>query len=99
MSSSLTRIITAAAAALLLAASTNLCAQTTESTNKIQVIPAPKQMTPGEGSFALRDARVALADPKSSDDQFAAQDFINDVKTAAGATLSMGRGRRAVLIG
>jgi hypothetical protein len=100
MSSSLTRLITAAAAVLLFATGTSLSAQTTESTNKIQVVPAPKQVTAGAGTFALRDARVALADGKSSEDQFAAQDFINDVKATAGASLSIGRGgRRDILIG
>ena len=96
---SLTRTI-AAAAALLLLAFTGLQAQTTESSAKIQIIPAPKQVATGEGSFALRDARVVLADGKSAEDQFAAQDFINDVKTTSGASLAVGRGgRRDILIG
>src|SRR5436190_4334012 len=97
---SLTRTMAAAAGLLLLAFTTGLHAQTTESSSKIQIIPAPKQVTAGEGSFVLRDARVVLADGKSADDQFAAQDFINDVKTASGASLAIGRGgRRAILIG
>jgi hypothetical protein len=77
-----------------------LGAQTAESSTKIQIIPAPKQVTAGEGSFPLRDARVVLADGKSAEDQFAAQDFISDVKTAAGAPLTIARGgRREILIG
>jgi hypothetical protein len=84
---------------LIIAACAFFCAATPAQTS-LQIIPAPKQVTAGEGSFALRDARVALADSKSADDQFAAQDFINDVKTTAGATLSIGRrGRRDILIG
>ena len=84
---------------LIVAACAFFCATTPAQTSP-QIIPAPKQLTAGEGSFALRDARVALADAKSADDQFAAQDFINDVKTTAGATLSVGRGgRRDILIG
>src|SRR3954466_4113693 len=94
---SLTRTLAAAAALLLLASTAHLRAQTAESSTKIQIIPAPKQVTPGEGSFALRDARLVLADGKSAEDQFAAQDFINDVKATAGGRLTTGR--RAILIG
>jgi len=90
----------AAAALLLLASGTHLRGQTATSSNKIQIIPAPKQVTAGEGSFALRDARVVLADGKSAEDQFAAQDFINDAKATAGASVAVGRGgRRDILIG
>jgi len=66
-----------------------------------QIIPAPKQLTLGEGSFSIRDARVTLGDNKSAEDQFAAQDFIDDLKTTAGVSLSLGRGqaRRDILIG
>ncbi|MFN2577115.1 MAG: beta-N-acetylhexosaminidase, partial [Pyrinomonadaceae bacterium] len=68
----------------------------------VQIIPAPKQLTLGEGSFSLsRDARIVLADSKSADDQFAAQNFIEDLKATAGVSLSSGRGaaRRDILIG
>ena len=85
MLTSLTRTMAAAAALLLLACTIHLRAQTPEPATKIQIIPAPKQVTAGEGSFALRDARVVLADTKSAEDQFAAQDFINDVKATSGA--------------
>src|SRR5438270_604999 len=79
-----------------------ICAATHAQSTSIQIIPAPRQLTAGEGSFSLaRDARIFLADNKSSDDQFAAQDFIEDVKTAAGVSLSISRGpsRRDILIG
>jgi hypothetical protein len=90
----------ATAALFLLASAAQLRAQTTEPATKIQIIPAPKQLTAGEGSFAVRNARIVLADVKSAEDQFAAQDFINDVKTTAGASPSVGRGgRHDVLIG
>src|SRR5437660_5210205 len=78
------------------------CASAHGQSRSIQIIPAPKQLTAGEGSFSLsRDAHVVLADNKSSDDQFAAQDFMNDVKESAGLALSIGRGqaRRDILIG
>ena len=44
---------------------------------------------------------MVLADSKSAEDQFAAQDFIDDVKATAGVSLSIGRGqaRRDILIG
>jgi hypothetical protein len=76
-------------------------AQTAESPKNISVIPQAKNVSVGEGSFSLgREARVVLADSKSSEDQFAAQDFINDVKTTAGVSLSIGRsGRREMLLG
>jgi len=66
-----------------------------------QIIPAPKQLTLGEGSFSIRDARVVLGDNKSAEDQFAAQDFIDDMKATAGVSLSLSRGqaRRDILIG
>jgi hypothetical protein len=77
-----------------------LCASANGQATNIQVIPAPKQVTPAEGSFPLRDARVMLADGKSSDDRFAAQDFIDDIKATADAPLSLTRGgRRTIVIG
>src|SRR5437868_10055642 len=68
----------------------------------VQIIPSPKQLTLGEGSFSISgEARVVLADTRSAEDRFAAQDFIDDMKTAAGISLSLGRGqsRRDILIG
>ena len=78
------------------------CGIASAQTFRVQIIPAPKQITAGAGSFSLnRDTRVTLADPKSADDQFAAQDFINDAKATADVSLSIGKGqpRRAILIG
>jgi hexosaminidase len=67
----------------------------------VQVIPAPKQFTVGEGRFEIgRAARVVLGDSKSTEDRFAAQDFSEDVKQAAGLSLSLNKGKsRGVLIG
>src|SRR5438552_1535185 len=78
-----------------------LCGAANAQSSGVQIIPAPKQLTLGEGSFTVRDAHVVLADSKSPEDQFAAQDFIDDMKTAAGVSLSLGRGqsRRDILIG
>jgi len=71
-------------------------------TPNVQIIPAARQVTAGEGSFSLsRDTRVTLADSRSSEDRFAAQDFIDDVKATADVSLSLGKGksRREILIG
>ena len=66
----------------------------------VQIIPQPKQLTIGEGSFSLgRDTRIVLADNKSAEDRFAAQDFIDDVKATAGVALSIGKSRKDILIG
>jgi hexosaminidase len=78
------------------------CGLAAAQTPNIQIIPAPRQVTPGEASFSLmRDTRLILADPKSADDQFAAQDFIDDLKATGDISLSIGKGqpRRDILIG
>ena len=85
---------------LIVAVCAIVCASARAQSNSIQIIPAPKQVTPGEGSFQLRDARVVLAQGKSGEDQFAAQDFIDDAKAAASVSLSLTRGaRKNILIG
>src|ERR1051326_3478903 len=49
-----------------------------------QIIPAPKSLTATGESFRLtRDVRIMLADPKSEDDRFAAQDFVEDLRETA----------------
>lgn len=78
------------------------CRFASAQTLTVHIIPAPRQVTAGEGSFSLaRDTRLILADPKSAEDQFAAQDFIDDVKATADFSLSIGKGqaRRDILIG
>src|SRR5262245_29600274 len=86
---------------LLLLASSQLAAQTDATTTRISIIPKPRELTTTTEPFRLeRDAHLSLADPKSTDDQFAAADFIDDVKQTAGVTLKTGRSRRkAILIG
>src|SRR5258707_13830329 len=67
-----------------------------------QIIPAPKQLAVSEGKFEIGlDTRIALADPQSAEDRFAAQDFIDDVKQTAGVTVRLGSNsaRREILIG
>ena len=84
----------------IIAACAFLCAAVQAQSTTIQIIPAPKQVASGEGSFQLRDARIVLADARSSEDQFAAQDFSDDTRATAGVSLSLQRGgRRSILIG
>ena len=76
--------------------------QTPKAGEAFNLIPQPKQVQPTGGLFPLtRDVRLALADARSEDDRFAAEDFINDVRDTAALTLSVGRARarRTILIG
>jgi len=78
------------------------CSDVSAQSPDVRIIPAPKQLEIGPGSFAIgRGTRVVLADSKSAEDLFAAQDFINDLKTTADLSLSIGkgRGRHRVLVG
>jgi hypothetical protein len=77
-------------------------AQTADSQSAVQVIPVPKSVSlTGENFPISRDARIVLADPKSEDDRFAAQDFADDVSATARVTLRVGEGggKRRILIG
>ena len=71
-------------------------------TTRVSIIPQPRELTATGSKFQLdRNARIVLADPKSVDDQFAANDFIEDSKQTANVTLkvSRNRGRKTILIG
>ncbi|HEX7316621.1 MAG TPA: beta-N-acetylhexosaminidase [Pyrinomonadaceae bacterium] len=74
---------------------------TTAAGQPVQIIPAPKSLKQTGEEFPLaRGARVVLADAKSEDDRFAAQDFVDDVKETAGVTLKIGGGgKRRILVG
>ena len=68
----------------------------------VQVIPAPRFLKKTGEDFPLsKDVRVVLADTKSEEDRFAAQDFIDDVRETAGVALTVGtkRGRISILVG
>lgn len=91
-----TRLLQIAIVSLVLFAGASVHAQSP----RIQVIPAPKQITVGEDAFPInRDTRVSLADSKSAEDRFAAQDFIDDVAATADVRLAIGSSRRQILIG
>jgi hypothetical protein len=83
-------------------AASNDGADARSSADDVQVIPRPRQLTKTGARFALgRDVRVALADPRSEDDRFAAQDFVEDARTTADLKLKLGgrRDRRTILVG
>src|SRR5437588_10033582 len=64
--------------------------------SNIQVIPKPKQVNASDCRFEIgRDTRIVLADPKSVEDRFAAQDLIDDLKATADLALSIGKGKPA----
>ena len=76
--------------------------QAKEEGERVQVIPAPKSLTKTGEDFQLtKDVRVVLADSKSEEDRFAAQDFIDDVRETAGVELRLGSGggKRRILVG
>src|SRR5437870_2544763 len=67
-----------------------------------QIIPQPKQLRVTPDTFRLsRDTRIVLANSRSGDDRFAAQDLIDDAKATTGVTLMLGKGRsrHEILIG
>ena len=70
-------------------------------TSKIHVIPRPQQLKVTQEQFRLGPTTiVALADPRSEDDRFAAQDFIDDLKETSGILLKIGKVRKqSILIG
>ena len=74
-------------------------AQETAPSPKVQIIPQPRQWTITQDKFRFGSgASIALADPHSEDDLFAARDFIDDVKQTAGVVLKIGKGRARQVI-
>ena len=66
-----------------------------------QIIPQPKRLEATRAALPLRKSvRVVLADSRSEEDRFAAQDFIEDVRETVGVALSLGSkaGRRGVIL-
>lgn len=99
MTSTLTRTLNFSASIVCLIACAFISAAAQPA--NVRIIPAPKQITENEGRFALSpEVRIALADGKSAEDRFAAQDFVDDVKQTAGVNLRFGNsGRRLILVG
>src|SRR5216684_6985118 len=99
MTSTLTRTLNFSAAIVSVIASAFVLAAGQPA--NLQIIPAPKQLNQREGRFDVgHEARIALADSRSAEDRFAAQDFADDMKQAAALSLSIGNSaRRTILIG
>jgi len=100
MRHTLTRTVILGLAILL--ASAAVCGQAASPSPGLQIIPQPKQLNALPEAFRFsRDNRLVLASPRSDDDRFAAQDFIDDLKASAGVALviSKGRSRRGILVG
>src|SRR5690242_19588616 len=70
------------------------CASVIAQSQRIQIIPAPKSFETGSGTFGIdRRTHVVLAESKSVEDRFAAEDFMDDLKATADVTLVTGRGK------
>src|SRR5882724_13588651 len=78
--------------------------------SSIQLIPQPRQITAKPDVFRIRGdsrssgasgTRLVLADSRSEEDRFAAEDFANDLQETAKLALriSTSGSRRAILIG
>jgi hexosaminidase len=100
MTSTLTRTLYLSAAIVCLIAFAFIPAAAQQA--NVQIIPAPKQLNHTEGKFAFgSEVRITLADGKSAEDRFAAQDFVDDLKQTAAVNLKFGGNgsRRQILIG
>jgi hexosaminidase len=75
-------------------------AQEGASTAELHLIPKPREVILAGGKgFTLSNSTVlVLADPRSEDDRFAAQDFIDDVKETAGVSLKIGKARKHTIV-
>lgn len=91
----------ALALGLALAAASTVLAQHTPAGRSVQLIPHPRQITVTTGSFPIGDgARIVLADRRSEDDRFAAEDLVDELRASAGFAPAIGgRGGRRILIG
>jgi hexosaminidase len=69
---------------------------------RISIIPRPRELKATGESFPLdKNAHIVLADPRSTDDKFAVDDFLADLKSTANVSLkiSRNRGRKAIILG
>lgn len=73
-----------------------------QTVTSISVIPKPRELAATNETFSLdRGAHIVLADPRSTDDRFAATDFSRQLNETAQVSVKIGgrRGRGAILIG
>lgn len=65
---------------------------------QLEIIPQPKKAESTSDNFPLKNgARISLANSRSENDRFAAEDFIEDVNKTSGVNLKIGGGR--IIIG
>jgi hexosaminidase len=77
-------------------------AQEQQAISVVQLIPRPRQIVVKKDIFRLdKNTRLALADPRSEDDRFAAEDFLSDLQETASLALkkTTSGSRHAILIG
>ena len=70
--------------------------------DRVSIIPRPRELKATGQNFLLdKNAHIVLADSRSTDDKFAADDFVSDVKSTANVSLKInrGRGRKAIILG
>lgn len=68
----------------------------------VQLIPQPRQIVLRPNRFSLNTkARIVLADPRSEDDRFAAEDFADDVRQTAKLEMKIvnSGSRHSILVG
>ncbi len=95
-------VFTATNAQTQTATTSNAAASNSTTSAEIRITPEPKQLRPLGAVFRIeRNTTLALADPRSEDDRFAAEDFAADLRETALVTLAINKGRkqRAILIG
>ncbi|HEY0430655.1 MAG TPA: beta-N-acetylhexosaminidase, partial [Pyrinomonadaceae bacterium] len=88
--------------ATIVLGSVQLAAQGNERTAPVQLIPRPRQVAVKSGVFRLSaNTRIALANPRSDEDRFAADDFLADLSETAKLRLKQtsSSARRAILVG
>src|ERR1044071_820402 len=105
MPSTLTRSTLLRPLLLLIAiagATTLAVAQQQVEAPSVHLIPRPRQIELKSGVFQLRaNPRLALADARSEDDRFAAEDFANDLRETANVKvrITTSRSRNSILVG
>lgn len=72
-----------------------ICAHVAHAQDRISIIPQPRQVTANGETFRLERAHIVLADPRSAEDRFAANDFGREFSLKVRG----GRDRKAILIG
>ncbi len=88
--------------AVIVMAASHALAQEPQAGSKVNLIPRPRQIVAKGESFRFgNNTRVVLADSRSEDDRFAADDFLNDLQATAKLVVkkTTSSSRHAILIG